>query len=99
MRDTSKGKYSDSSPSYVEFDFNGDCFDFNDITHGLSEEFFFNSVGQRLQGYFQNEFKNFMRKFPSSDQVKQKIKKKKDKSNRKRVNRLNRGFFSPRRVL
>ena len=106
MRDTSKGKYSDSGPSYVVFDFNGDCFDFsedwfdfNDITHGLSEEFLLNSMGQRLQGYFQNEFENFKRKFPTSGQVKQKTKKKKGESNRKRVNKLNRGFFSSRRVL
>ena len=56
MGDTSKGKHSDSGPSYAEFDFNGDDFDFSDdefdlniATHGVSEEFLLKQESQRLQ--------------------------------------------------
>ena len=72
---TSKGKYSDRGPFAVEFDFNRDGFDFSedefdfeDTSHGLSEELLLNRMSQRLQGYFQNEFENFKRKFLPSGQ-------------------------------
>ena len=71
MGKTSKGNYFDSGPSSVECDFNEesfelskDEFDFDVASHRLSEEFILNQVGQRLQGYFQNEFENFI-SFPS----------------------------------
>ena len=87
MEKTSKGKFFDSGLSSVMCDFNRngfdlseDEFDFDVVAHGLSEEILLNQVGQRLQGYFQNECENFMGKFPHAVGLKQKTKMKKGKA-------------------